>query len=132
MQKPDGETSATKTSASVELECGQEQEAHKLLTEYHGVPLINIAQKLLELMGSPLPGDRHARMMKMGRMLAVIVDNDAPSLTALMSQLGFVKEIVNERGEDVERHMRYICEHPSSAGVSARLKEALRSHLNWR
>ena len=44
-----------------------------------------------------------------------------------MSQLDFVREIVNERGEDVERHMRYICEHPSSAGISAKLKEALLS-----
>lgn len=127
VRKPDGVASATKSPASVEVSCGQEQEAHKLLTEYHGVPLINIALKLVELMGNPLPGDRHAMMMKMGRMLASIVDNDAPSLTDLMSQLGFVKEIVSERGEDVERHMRYICEHPSSAGVSAKLKEALLS-----
>lgn len=127
VRKPDGETSAKKSPASGQVTCGQEQKEHKLLTEYHGVPLINIARKLVELMGNPLPGDRHARMMKMGRMLASIVDNDAPSLTALMSQLDFVREIVNERGEDVERHMRYICEHPSSAGISAKLKEALLS-----
>lgn len=127
VRKPDGETSAKKSLASGQVTSGQEQKEHKLLTEYHGVPLINIARKLVELLGNPLPGDRHAMMMKMGRMLASIVDNDAPSLTALMSQLHFVREIVNERGEDVERHMRYICEHPSSAGISAKLKEALLS-----
>ncbi len=128
LQKSFGKTAQEKQpKESGQVTSGQEQKEHKLLTEYHGVPLINIARKLVELMGNPLPGDRHARMMKMGRMLASIVDNDAPSLTALMSQLSFVREIVNERGEDVERHMRYICEHPSSAGISAKLKEALLS-----
>ncbi len=85
-----------------------------------------IAQHLVEIIGTPAVGDRHATMMKIGRMLTLITDNDAQLLTSIVKEIPFVKDIVNERGEDVLRHMTYICDHPSYFRMPRELQLALK------
>ena len=94
---------------------------------YHGVPYDRIADELLKLVGVPSPGDRHATMIKIGHLLASICDNDAKLLTKILSGLPFVKDIIEERGEDVEYHMRSICEKKSHSYKKTLLMQALRN-----
>ena len=98
-----------------------------LPTAYHGVAYSRIADELLKLVGVPSPGDRHATMIKMGHLLASICDNDAKLLTQILSGLPFVNDIIEERGEDVEYHMRSICEKKSHSYKKTLLLQALRN-----
>lgn len=99
----------------------------ELPTEYHGVSYDGIANELLKLLGTPAPGDRHATMIKMGHLLACICDNDARLLTQIMCRLPFVSDIIKERGEDVEYHMRSICEKKSHGSKNKLLLQALQN-----
>lgn len=85
-----------------------------------------IVQHLVEILGTPAIGDRHATMMKIGRMLTLITDNDPQLLTSIVSEIPFVRDIINERGEDVQRHMTYICDHPSYFRMPRELQLALK------
>jgi hypothetical protein len=84
-----------------------------------------IVQHLVEILGTPAIGDRHATMMTIGRMLSLITDNDPELLTSIVSEIPFVKDIINERNEDVPRHMKYVCDHPSYFQVPKELRQAL-------
>ncbi len=86
----------------------------------------NITQHLVEVIGVPAIGDRHATMMKVGRILSLITDNDPALLTQIVSEIPFVKDIIAERNEDVARHMQYICDHPSYFRTPKELQKALR------
>ena len=99
----------------------------ELPTTYHGVTYDRIADELLKLVGIPAPGDRHATMIKMGHLMASICDNDAKLLAAIISKLPFVKDIIQERGEDVEYHMRSICEKKSHYYKNKLLATALQN-----
>ncbi len=94
---------------------------------YRGVPYSRIVQTLAEQMGLPEKGDRHNTMLRIGRHMSIICDNDPQLLASTMKHLDFVKEIVSERGEEeVDQAMRYICEKPSYLFPSEQLRQALR------
>ncbi len=86
----------------------------------------SIVKHLVDIIGTPAVGDRHATMMKIGRMLTLITDNDPQLLTQIVSEIPFVQDIIGERNEDVQRHMKYICEHPSYFRVPKELQQAMR------
>ena len=86
----------------------------------------DIVKHLVDIIGIPAVGDRHATMMRIGRMLTLITDNDPQLLTQIVSEIPFVKDIVAERNEDVGRHMKYICDHPSYFRVPHELQQAMR------
>lgn len=118
-------TSTTTSAKSVVATTEQPKQLSEQL--YRGKYSYNtIAQNLVEVIGTPAVGDRHATLMKMGRMLTLITDNDPQLLTSIMSQLPFVQDIIKERNEDVLRHMSYICDHPSYFRVPKELQQALR------
>ena len=104
-------------------------EQAKQLSEqlYRGkYPYSSIVKNLLEVVGTPAIGDRHATMMKIGRMLTLITDNDPQLLTSIVSEVPFVKDIIAERNEDVSRHMTYLCDHPSYFRAPKELQLALK------
>ena len=103
-------TTAPAASAASSAASVNNSTTRELPTEYRGISYSKIADELLKLVGVPGPGDRHATMIKMGHMLASICDNDYLLLCQIISQLPFVQDIIKERGEDVEYHMRSICE----------------------
>ena len=86
----------------------------------------DIVKNLVDIIGTPAVGDRHATMMKIGRMLTLITDNDPQLLTQIVSEIPFVKDIVSERNEDVGRHMKYVCDHPSHFCVPHELQQAMK------
>lgn len=128
--KPTGTASAASTSQTPASSDGQAavQMARQVMpTQYHGVAYDDIALQLMKIMGEPEQGDRHATMMKVGRMLSVICDNDPQLLTDIVSRLPFVKAIIDERGEDVARHMQYVCDHPAYRTIPKELRQALQA-----
>lgn len=125
-QQKEGMTTTTVTTTS---KPAPTTEQAKQLSEqlYRGIyPYNTIVQNLVDVIGTPAVGDRHATMMKIGRMLTLITDNDPQLLTSIVSAVPFVRDIINERNEDVGRHMRYITDHPSYFRVPKELQQALK------
>lgn len=124
-QKEGMTTTATTTPKPVVATTEQAKQLSEQL--YRGkYPYGSIVQNLVKVIGIPAVGDRHATMMKIGRMLTLITDNDPQLLTSIVGEIPFVKDIVNERNEDVLRHMTYLCDHPSYFRVPKELQQALR------
>lgn len=122
------EDRATTASTSQPAAAPTKEEAQQLASQlYRGKYSYKvIADNLLKVLGTPAVGDRHATMMTIGRMLTMICENDPQLLTAVVSELPFVKDIINERNEDVPRHMQYICDHPSYFCIPKELQQALK------
>ena len=127
-QQREGMTTTTVTTATPKPVAVSTEQAKQLSEQlYRGKYSYNsIVQHLVELIGVPGVGDRHATMMKIGRMLTLITDNDPELLTSIVSEIPFVKDIINERNEDVRRHMTYLCDHPSYFRVPKELQLALK------
>ena len=125
-QQKEGTTTTVPTSSKPVVTTTEQA---KQLSEqlYRGkYPYSSIVKNLLEVVGTPAVGDRHATMMKIGRMLTLITDNDPQLLTSIVSEVPFVKDIIAERNEDVSRHMTYLCDHPSYFRVPKELQLALK------
>ena len=122
------EDRATTASTSQPAKAPTKEEAQQLASQlYRGKYSYKvIADNLLKVLGTPAVGDRHATMMTIGRMLTMICENDPQLLTAVVSELPFVRDIINERNEDVPRHMQYICDHPSYFRIPKELQQALK------
>ena len=124
-QKEGMTTTVTTTSKPIVATPEQARQLSEQL--YRGkYPYSSIVKNLVEVIGTPAVGDRHATMMKIGRMLTLITDNDPQLLTQIVSEIPFVQTIITERNEDVLRHMTYLCDHPSYFRVPAELQQALK------
>ncbi|MCR5573885.1 MAG: hypothetical protein K6F78_03580 [Bacteroidaceae bacterium] len=127
-QRKTGKVDTTTQPAATAVAKNDDDEKHpELPTTYHGVAYQKIADELLKLLGTPMPGDRHATMIKMGHLMAPICDNDARLLTLIISDLPFVKDIIKERAEDVEYHMKSICEKKSHSYKNKLLTQAMQN-----
>ena len=103
---------------------GRETPHRDLPMEYHGVPY----QKIVEawLGGKQVgPGDRHRTSLVLADHLRYITDNRACLIEQILRQTPFVKEIVDERGEDVAQTVKSAQGYEFLKGIPRRMKEAL-------
>ena len=124
-----GNSGATKTAAvahKVDLQRSgtvSEMDAQEVVT-YHGVPYQKIVaawlgDKKVE------PGDRHRTSLVLADHLRYITDNDPVLIEKILRQTPFVKEIVDERGEDVATTVKSAQGYEFLKGIPKRMKEAL-------
>ena len=94
--------------------------------EYHGVPY----QKIIEAwMGTKKieQGDRHRTSLVLADHLRYITDNDPKLIEAILRETPFVKEIVEERNEDVTQTVKSAQGYEFLKGIPRRLQKALAS-----
>ena len=124
-----GNSSATKTAAVAHKADLQRSgtvskvDAQEVVT-YHGVPYQKIVaawlgDKKVE------PGDRHRTSLVLADHLRYITDNDPLLIEKILRQTPFVKEIVDERGEDVATTVKSAQGYEFLKGIPKRMKEAL-------
>ena len=93
--------------------------------EYHGVPY----QKIIEAwMGTKKieQGDRHRTSLVLADHLRYITDNDPKLIEAILRETPFVKEIVEERNEDVTQTVKSAQGYEFLKGIPRRLQKALK------
>ena len=93
--------------------------------EYHGVPY----QKIIEAwMGTKKieQGDRHRTSLVLADHLRYITDNDPKLIEAILRETPFVKEIVEERNEDVTQTVKSAQGYEFLKGIPKRLQKALK------
>ena len=91
---------------------------------YHGVPY----QKIVEawLGGEePQQGDRHRTSLVLADHLRYITDNDPKLIEQILRETPFVKEIVEERNEDVAMTVKSAQGYEFLKGVPKRMQKAL-------
>ena len=94
--------------------------------EYHGVPY----QKIIEAwLGTKKieQGDRHRTSLVLADHLRYITDNDPKLIEAILRETPFVKEIVEERDEDVTQTVKSAQGYEFLKGIPKRLQKALAS-----
>ena len=93
---------------------------------YHGVPY----QKIVEawIGGKKIEqGDRHRTSLVLADHLRYITDNDAALIEQILRETPFVKEIIDERGEDVATTVKSAQGYEFLKGIPKRMKEALKA-----
>ena len=93
--------------------------------KYHGVPY----QKIIEAwMGTKKieQGDRHRTSLVLADHLRYITDNDPKLIEAILRETPFVKEIVEERNEDVAQTVKSAQGYEFLKGIPRRLQKALK------
>ena len=93
--------------------------------EYHGVPY----QKIIAAwMGTKKieQGDRHRTSLVLADHLRYITDNDPKLIEAILRETPFVKEIVEERNEDVTQTVKSAQGYEFLKGIPKRLQKALK------
>ena len=93
--------------------------------KYHGVPY----QKIIEAwMGTKKieQGDRHRTSLVLADHLRYITDNDPKLIEAILRETPFVKEIVEERNEDVTQTVKSAQGYEFLKGIPKRLQKALK------
>ena len=93
--------------------------------KYHGVPY----QKIIEAwMGTKKieQGDRHRTSLVLADHLRYITDNDPKLIEAILRETPFVKEIVEERNEDVTQTVKSAQGYEFLKGIPRRLQKALK------
>ena len=93
--------------------------------EYHGVPY----QKIIEAwLGTKKieQGDRHRTSLVLADHLRYITDNDPKLIEAILRETPFVKEIVEERNEDVTQTVKSAQGYEFLKGIPRRLQKALK------
>jgi len=93
--------------------------------EYHGVPY----QKIIAAwMGTKKieQGDRHRTSLVLADHLRYITDNDPKLIEAILRETPFVKEIVEERNEDVAQTVKSAQGYEFLKGIPKRLQKALK------
>ena len=93
--------------------------------EYHGVPY----QKIIEAwIGTKKieQGDRHRTSLVLADHLRYITDNDPKLIEAILRETPFVKEIVEERNEDVTQTVKSAQGYEFLKGIPKRLQKALK------
>ena len=94
--------------------------------EYHGVPYSKIVaawvgDKKIE------QGDRHRTSLVLADHLRYITDNDPKLIEQILRETPFVKEIIEERGEDVSATVKSAQGYEFLKGIPKRMKAALES-----
>ena len=94
--------------------------------EYHGVPYAKIVaawigDKKIE------PGDRHRTSLVLADHLRYITDNDAVLIEQILRETPFVKEIIDERNEDVAVTVKSAQGYEFLKGVPRRMQNALKA-----
>ena len=91
---------------------------------YHGIPYSKIVaawvgDKKIE------PGDRHRTSLVLADHLRYITDNDPVLIEQILRETPFVKEIIEERGEDVAQTVKSAMGYEFLKGIPKRMKEAV-------
>ena len=118
---------AAKTSSAAEQSTGKvESLAAEQVAElrYHGVPYSAIIDAWLD--GKKIEaGDRHRTSLCLADHLRYITDNDAALIEAILRQVPFVAEIVNERNEDVAGTVKSAIGYKLYKNMPKKLMDAL-------
>ena len=93
--------------------------------KYHGVPYSKIIEAW---MGTKKieQGDRHRTSLVLADHLRYITDNDPKLIEAILRETPFVKEIVEERNEDVTQTVKSAQGYEFLKGIPKRLQKALK------
>ena len=94
--------------------------------KYHGVPYQKIVEawigdKKIE------PGDRHRTSLVLADHLRYITDNDAALIEQILRETPFVKEIIDERNEDVAVTVKSAQGYEFLKGIPKRMQNALKT-----
>ena len=103
---------------------GENPRAAKSLT-YHGVPYSRIVEawvgdKKIE------QGDRHRTSLVLADHLRYITDNDPKLIEQILREAPFVKEIIEERNEDVSTTVKSAQGYEFLKGIPKRMQQALK------
>ena len=93
---------------------------------YHGIPY----QKIVEAwLGDKKvePGDRHRTSLILADHLRYITDNDPKLIEQILRETPFVKQIIEERNEDVATTVKSAQSYEFLKGIPKRMREALRA-----
>ena len=95
-------------------------------SNYHGVPYAKIVEAWL---GDKKvePGDRHRTSLVLADHLRYITDNDPVLIEQILRQTPFVKDIVEERHEDVAQTVKSAQGYEFLKGIPKRMKDALKA-----
>ena len=122
LKSPQGgkEDSPTKEQDNKPLPLGGGREG----ASYHGVPYAKIVEawvgdKKVE------PGDRHRTSLVLADHLRYITDNDPKLIEQILRETPFVKEIIEERNEDVSTTVKSAQGYEFLKGIPKRMREAL-------
>jgi len=93
---------------------------------YHGVPYAKIVEAWL---GDKKvnQGDRHRTSLVLADHLRYITDNDPVLIEQILRQTPFVKEIIDERGEDVATTVKSARAYEFLKGIPRRMQNALKA-----
>ncbi len=96
---------------------------------YHGIPYSEICEAWQAANGgAPAPGDRHRTMLQLALDLRYITDNNPESVYRLLSQCGFVQDVIRERGEGEVRDIAdSACSRKLYQNIPKRLAAVLES-----
>ncbi|MCR4834765.1 MAG: hypothetical protein K5899_00040 [Bacteroidaceae bacterium] len=93
-------------------------------TDYHGVAYAKIVDAWLG--GKKVEaGDRHRTSLCLADHLRYITDNDAALIEHILRETPFVREIVEERNEDVAQTVKSAQGYEFLKGIPRRMREAL-------
>ena len=126
-----GHSAPTKTAAVADTKVGQGTEAvgtvddQKVVT-YHNVPYSKIVEawvgdKKIE------QGDRHRTSLVLADHLRYITDNDPKLIEQILRETPFVKEIIEERNEDVSTTVKSAQGYEFLKGIPKRMQQALKA-----
>ena len=126
-----GHSAPTKTAAVADTKVGQGTEAvgtvddQKVVT-YHNVPYSKIVEawvgdKKIE------QGDRHRTSLVLADHLRYITDNDPKLIEQILRETPFVKEIIEERNEDVATTVKSAQGYEFLKGIPKRMQQALKA-----
>ena len=113
-------------SCSEKSSCSDPQPPNLGGLSYHGVPYSKIVEawvgdKKIE------QGDRHRTSLVLADHLRYITDNDPKLIEQILRETPFVKEIIEERGEDVAQTVKSAQGYEFLKGIPKRMKAALES-----
>ena len=115
-------------SAPIANREGEAESPDTPLPLYHGVPYSKIVEAWLK--GKDVKkGDRHRTSMMLANQLRYITDNDAKLIGRILRELPFVKEIMEERNEDVSATIEHAMSQTFLSGMPKRMSEALKQVL---
>ncbi|MBQ9261547.1 MAG: hypothetical protein IJ185_05535, partial [Prevotella sp.] len=126
-----GHSAPTKTAAVADKETGQRSETvgavdDKKVVTYHNVPYSKIVEawvgdKKIE------QGDRHRTSLVLADHLRYITDNDPKLIEQILRETPFVKEIIEERNEDVSTTVKSAQGYEFLKGIPKRMQQALKA-----
>jgi hypothetical protein len=126
-----GHSAPTKAAAVADNKAQQHagesrQVDHQEVVTYHGVPYGKIVEAWL---GDKKvePGDRHRTSLVLADHLRYITDNDGVLIEQILRQTPFVRDIVEERNEDVAMTVKSAQGYEFLKGIPKRMKDALKA-----